>query len=231
MSARGFQLLFCELAAENGVRATHFGRNWAFSFFHELGMWYRKAQSAKVRDTPLDGLDRKERALVGVHPRGATRTRFHSGRNSTDCTLALTDRLGEDQRRQGQDQISWLRRKAGHHIDAGSFQGRRYRELRFTAVFLQKKRETCLFCCVNSAGSVAMLQHLVPEHIPLRKLGKCMFFLKECQRTRKKSRSTRCPIWSVSHSFLAQVDSLCTQQPAFDPKSDQIPAAAKVLRC
>ena len=32
------------------------------------------------------------------------------------------------------------------------------------------------FCCVNGAGSVAMLHHLVPERIPLQKPRKNMFF-------------------------------------------------------
>ena len=64
MSARGFQLLFNELAAEHGFPSIHFGRNWTYRFMHELGMRYRKSQSAKVRDIPLDVLDREERALL-----------------------------------------------------------------------------------------------------------------------------------------------------------------------
>ena len=64
MSARGFQLLFNELAAEHGFPSTHFGRNWTYRFLHELGMRYRKAQSAKVRDIPPDVLEREERALL-----------------------------------------------------------------------------------------------------------------------------------------------------------------------
>ena len=64
ISARGFQLLFNELAAEHGFPSTHFGRNWTYRFLHELGMRYRKAQSAKVRDIPPDVLEREERALL-----------------------------------------------------------------------------------------------------------------------------------------------------------------------
>ena len=64
MSARGFQLLFNELAAEHGFPSTHFRRKWTYSLLHELGMRYRKSQSAKVRHIPLDVLDREERALL-----------------------------------------------------------------------------------------------------------------------------------------------------------------------
>ena len=113
-SAHGFQVLFNEFAAEHGFPATHFGRKWTHRFLHELGMRYRKAQSAKVCDVSFDVLDRKERALLRkmvwlecTHE-VATGMRFQSGRNGTDCTHALTDRLGEDQRRQGQDLISWI---------------------------------------------------------------------------------------------------------------------------
>ena len=58
--------------------------------------------------------------------------------------------------------------------------------------FLQK---TECFCCVNSAGSVSMLQHLVPERIPLRKLRKTCFGGKNGSG-RDKSRSIPCAIWA-----------------------------------
>ena len=75
MSARGFQLLFNELAAEHGFPSTHFGRKWTYRFLHELGMRYRKAQSAKVRDIPPDVLEREERALLRKMVWWSARTR------------------------------------------------------------------------------------------------------------------------------------------------------------
>ena len=48
---------------------------------------------------------------------------------------------------------------------------------------------------------------------------------------RDKSRSIRCPVWSVSHHSMVQVGAPCTQQPALEPTIDQIRAAAEVLRC
>ena len=50
----------------------------------------------------------------------------------------------------------------------------KYRVLRCTVRFFLQKNGR--FFCVNGAGSVAMLQHLVPERIPIRKLRENMFF-------------------------------------------------------
>ena len=54
------------------------------------------------------------------------------------------------------------------------------------------------FCCVNGAGSVAMLDHLVPERIPVQKPRKNVFWCRNvCGRD--KSRSVCCALWCVSH--------------------------------
>ena len=83
--------------------------------------------------------------------------------------------------------------------------------------------ELAASCCVHVFGSCAMVQHLLPERVPLRKLRKNMFWGKNaCERDR--SRSIRCPFWGVSRYELAPVGALCTPHLAFEPKVDQIGA-------
>ena len=95
--------------------------------------------------------------------------------------------------------------------------------------FFYKKKKNGRFCCVHCFGSGDVLQHLVPERIPLRKLRKMFRGKNACGRD--GSRSIRCLMWGVSHCQLAQVGALRTLHLAFEPELDQIRAAAKVLRC
>ena len=82
------------------------------------------------------------------------------------------------------------------------------------------------FCCVNGAGSVAMLHHLVPERIPFQK-PKNMYFGVETSVDETSLgqfvalyRACRTIKWhKLAHYF--------TQQPAFEPKFDQIRARVR----
>ena len=78
----------------------------------------------------------------------------------------------------------------------------------------------CFLMLRRLCWSVAMLQHLVPERIPFRKLRKNIFF-----GVRTSADET-----SLGQFVMTQVGALFTQQPAFGPEFDQIRAAAKVLR-
>ena len=49
--------------------------------------------------------------------------------------------------------------------------------LRLTVLFWGGGERTGRFCCVHVFGSAAMLQHLVSERMPLRKLRKNMFYV------------------------------------------------------
>ena len=66
------------------------------------------------------------------------------------------------------------------YVRSSHFGAMLYRVLRYTVrFFFFPKKKLARFCCVNGAGSVAMLHHLVPERIPLQKPRNTFFFFEK----------------------------------------------------
>ena len=98
------------------------------------------------------------------------------------------------------------------YVRSSHFGAMLYRVLRYTVrFFFFPKKKLVRFCCVNGAGSVAMLHHLVPERIPLQKPRNTFFFFEKKKKRLWDERSLGQFVafnGAVSHYFTVQVDAL-----------------------